>query len=151
MKAIVKVEAQGFDGTLNVTCIEGGPITQLEAAEMPRIMEQAKGDCSMSGITVRYQITKMSYCDFLAKYEHEPGDRQQARGFTNLNYEGGEVGDNARPDVHAQLAEARAQLAAKDEELASKDTIITTHQEEIAALEAQLQQLQQPKEGVPPV
>jgi serine/threonine protein kinase len=148
VKAIVKVESQGFDGTLNVTCIEGGSITQLEAAEMARIMEEAKRDCSMSGVTVRYQITKMPYCDFLAKYEHEPGDRQQAREVTNFE---GEVGDNARPDVHAQLAEARAQLAAKDEELASKDTIITTHQEEIAALEAQLQQLQQPKEGVPPV
>ncbi len=59
VKAIVKIESQGFDGTLNVTCIEGGPITQLD--EMPRIMEEAKGDCSMSGITVRYQITKINW------------------------------------------------------------------------------------------
>ena len=105
VKAIVKIESQGFGGTLNVTCIKGGPITQLEAAEMARIMEEAKSDCLMSGIAVRYQITKMSYCDFLAKYEHEPGDRQEAREVTNY-----EVGDNAKPDVHAQLAECRHTL-----------------------------------------
>ena len=141
VKAIVKTESQGFGGTLNVTCIEGGPITQLEAAEMPRIMNEAKGDCSMSGIAVRYQITKMSYCDFLAKYEHEPGDRRQAHEVTNY-----EVGDNARPDVHAQLAEARAQLAAahaKDEELAS---VVAAKDEELKQLRAQLERL----EGVPP-
>ena len=134
VKAIVKVESQGFDGTLNVTCIEGGSITQLEAAEMDRIMQEAKRDCSMSGITVRYQITKMPYCDFLAKYDHEPGDRQQAREVTN--YDASEVGDNARPDVHAQLAEARAQLKEKDEE--------------IERLRAQPAQPVLSEEGVPP-
>ena len=103
----------------------------------------------MSGITVRYQITKMPYCDFLAKYEHEPGDRRQAREVTNY-----EVGDNARPDVHAQLAEARAHLAAKDEELASvvaaKDeeiaNVVVAKDEELKQLRAQLERL----EGVPP-
>ena len=105
----------------------------------------------MSGVTVRYQITKMPYCDFLAKYEHEPGDRQQAREVTNFE---GEVGDNARPDVHAQLAEARAHLAAKDEELASvvaaKDeeiaSVVAAKDEELKQLRAQLERL----EGVPP-
>ena len=87
----------------------------------------------------------------MAKYEHEPSDRQQAREVTNFE---GEVGDNARPDVHAQLAEARAQLAAKDEELAQlakKDKELTAKDQEIALLKAQLQKLQPPKEGVPPV
>ena len=140
----MKVESQGFDGTLNVTCIEGGSITQLEAAEMDRIMEEAKRDCSMSGITVRYQITKMPYCDFLAKYEHEPGDRRQAHEVTN--YEAGEVGDSAKPDVHAQLAEARAHLAAaqaKGEKLAS---VVAAKDDELQQLRTQLARL----EGVPP-
>jgi hypothetical protein len=172
VKAIVKIESQGFGGTLNVTCIEGGPITQLEAAEMPRIMEEAKSDCSMSGIAVRYQITKMSYRDFVAKYEHEPGDRQQAREVAN--YEAGEMGDNAGPDVHTQLAEARAQLAAaqandeelasvvaakdeelaaKDEELAAKDEELAAKDEELAAKDEELKQLRaqlERLEGVPP-
>eukprot|EP01043_Picozoa_sp_COSAG02_P034653 COSAG02_NODE_2436_length_8868_cov_6.380203_3_plen_658_part_00 len=151
VKAIVKIESQGFDGTLNVTCIEGGPITQLEAAEMPRIMKEAKGDCSLSGITVRYQIAKMQYCDFLAKYEHEPGDSQQAREVAN--YEAGEVGDNARPDLHAQLAKARARLAAMNEELASvvaaKDELasaVAAKDEESKQMRAQLERL----EALPP-
>jgi chromosome segregation ATPase len=97
-------------------------------------MEEAKSDCSMSGIAVRYQITKMSYRDFVAKYEHEPGDRQQAREVAN--YEAGEMGDNAGPDVHTQLAEARAQLAAaqaNDEELAS---VVVAKDEELASVVA---------------
>ena len=153
-------------------CIEGGSITQLEAAEMDRIMEEAKRDCSMSGITVRYQITKMPYRAFLAEYDREPGDRQQALEVTNDD--AGEVGDDARPDVRAQLAEARAQLAAaqakdeelasvvaaKDEELAAKDEELAAKYEELAAkdegMAAKDDELQQLRaqlarlEGVPP-
>ena len=37
VKQAVKLEAQGFDGELDIICIKGGFITQLEAAEMDRI------------------------------------------------------------------------------------------------------------------
>ena len=43
------------------------------------------------------------------------------------------------------------ELTAKDEELTAHQKGLTAHQEEIALLKAQLQKLQQPKEGVPPV
>jgi hypothetical protein len=68
VKQAVKLECQGFDGTLDVTCIKGGPITQLEAAEMPQIMADAQRDCEKSGIAVRYTITELSYSDFLRDY-----------------------------------------------------------------------------------
>ena len=41
VKQAVKLECQSFDGTLDVTCIKGGFITQLEAEEMERIMAEA--------------------------------------------------------------------------------------------------------------
>ena len=47
-----------------------------------------------------------------------------------------------------ELTANRQELAAKDEEMKRKDE---AHQEEIAKLKAQLQKLQPPKEGVPPV
>ena len=118
---------------------------------MARIMNEAKSDCSMSGIAVRYQITKMPYCDFLARYEHKPGNRQQTREVAN--YEVGEVADKARPDVRAQLADARAQhqlLAAQAKELAS---VVAAKDEEMAAKDDELQQLRAQLarlEGVPP-
>ena len=45
-KQAVKLESQGFDGELDVICIKGGFITQLEAAEMEGIMSEAKEDCA---------------------------------------------------------------------------------------------------------
>ena len=53
------------------------------------------------------------------------------------------------------VATLKQELTAKDKELTAKDKELTAkdeaHQEEIAKLKAQLQKLQQPKEGVPPV
>ena len=73
VKQAVKLESQGFDGVLDVTCIKGGFITQLEAAEMERIMREATSDCAKSGITVKYAITEVSYCEFLSEYEPSVG------------------------------------------------------------------------------
>ena len=50
-----------------------------------------------------------------------------------------------------ELAAKDKELTAKDKELTAKDEELTAHQEEIALLKAQLQKLQPPKEGVPPV
>ena len=50
-----------------------------------------------------------------------------------------------------ELAVNQQELTAKDEEIAVNQKELTAHQEEIAKLKAQLQKLQSPKEGVPPV
>ena len=68
-KAIVKVECQGFHGLLEVVCIEGGPITQIEADEMAHILADAEADARMSGVECRTKLTRLSYFDFLARYE----------------------------------------------------------------------------------
>jgi hypothetical protein len=65
VKQAVKLESQNYHGVLEVICIQGGPITKLEAAEMERIMAQAKSDCAKSGITVQYTVHKKSYYEFL--------------------------------------------------------------------------------------
>eukprot|EP01048_Picozoa_sp_COSAG05_P007244 COSAG05_NODE_506_length_9178_cov_36.187576_1_plen_84_part_00 len=49
------------------------------------------------------------------------------------------------------VATLRAENTQLKTELTAKDKELTAHQEEIALLKAQLQKLQQPKEGVPPV
>ena len=76
---------------------------------MARIMEEAKHDCSMSGITVRYQITKMPYCDFLAKYE--PSDGQQARVARGMEF------TSYAPIEEAQPRENDAMSQPEDTEL----------------------------------
>ena len=50
-----------------------------------------------------------------------------------------------------ELTANRKELTAKDKELTANRQELAAHQEEIALLKAQLQKLQQPKEGVPPV
>jgi hypothetical protein len=69
VKQAAKLESQGFRGVLDVTCIRGGPITQLEAAEMERIMKDATRDCAKSGITLKYEISYVSYREFLREYD----------------------------------------------------------------------------------
>ena len=49
-----------------------------------------------------------------------------------------------------ELAAHQMEIAVNEQELTAKDKELAAHQEEIALLKAQLQKLQQPKEGVPP-
>ena len=41
VKKFLAAEAQGFDGTQVILCIDGGTITQVEQQEMPRILLEA--------------------------------------------------------------------------------------------------------------
>ena len=77
VKQAAKLESQGYGGVLDVTCIHGGAITRLEAKEMEQIMQDAKSDCAKSGISVNYEISYISYREFLLEYDpssakHEP-------------------------------------------------------------------------------
>ena len=64
-------ESQGFAGVIEVICIEGGPITRVEAEEMGQIVEDAKKDAQKSNIHLRVKITTLPYCDFLHQYVNE--------------------------------------------------------------------------------
>ena len=68
-KRILQTESQGFDGQTEVICIDGGPITRVEAEEMGRIVEEAKTDAKMNGVKCRIKITQLSYYDFLREYD----------------------------------------------------------------------------------
>jgi serine/threonine protein kinase len=162
VKQAVKLECQGFEGELDVTCVKGGFITQLEAAEMGRIMSEAKDDCLKSGITVNYKITEVSYYDFLSEYEPvadggaPTSSAASVTGPQQVERECAQEGERGHqpPGSHPEneqlatlqcvIEQNNQVIAAKDEELAAKD-------EELAALKEQLRKLQQPAEGEPPV
>jgi hypothetical protein len=140
VKQAVKLESQGFDGVLDVTCIRGGPITRLEAEEMGRIMQDAKSDCAKSGISVTYEISYVSYREFLLVHEPwcvEPTEQSDDRpvqshgdapGSTDEVASGDDgvvnsargLGTSSVPTV-AEVEELRAALNRKDKELAAKD------------------------------
>ena len=173
VKQAVKLECQGFNGELDVICVQGGFITQLEAAEMGRIMSEATSDCLKSGITVKYKISEVSYYEFLSTYgpaltcgdatgvvdtshhdNAEPETETEAHGMESHHGANEENVATLKQELAAkdeELTANRQELTAKDEELTAKDKELTANQQRIAALEAQLQQLQPPKEGVPPV
>ena len=87
------MEAQVSGDVLDVVCINGGPITQVEQEEMPSLLADARAwysapsmrlvsgrpwlrvwvcpagdDAGKSGVKLRYNLSTMSYCDFLQKY-----------------------------------------------------------------------------------
>ena len=68
---------------------------------MDRIMSEAESDCLKSGITVKYQISEVSYRDFLAEYEPVGGGQAQEpelarpHGAANVAATG-----DATPDAH---------------------------------------------------
>ena len=83
VKQGIKLEAQNFDGLLDIICLKGGPITQLEAEQMDRILREAASDCAKSGIHVaaqsddakkdggcEYVVSKLSYHDFLKQVSY---------------------------------------------------------------------------------
>ena len=162
VKQTVKLESQGFPGELEIICIKGGFVTQLEAAEMENIMAEATADCLKSEIAVKYRITEVSFYDFLSGYEpvlgsdgppgattHRQAQRPKAQIVPDQCDDSVATDSVMAVDPHGayesdlrrQLAEAAAQLAAtaaaKDEELAAavaaKDEELAAKDEELAA------------------
>ena len=97
----------------------------------------------MRGLAEAQQVT--------AKVEEQQSPRDKLLAMT-----GG--GDEDVATLRAENTQLKTELTAKDKELAAHQMEIAAnqkelaaHQEEIALLKAQLQKLQPPKEGVPPV
>eukprot|EP00928_Gymnodinium_smaydae_P045347 TRINITY_DN30241_c0_g1_i1.p1 TRINITY_DN30241_c0_g1~~TRINITY_DN30241_c0_g1_i1.p1 ORF type:complete len:1440 (+),score=237.39 TRINITY_DN30241_c0_g1_i1:90-4409(+) len=61
VKACAFVECQNFDGVVEVVCIHGGPITQVEQKEMPSIIRDARFDAGKSGVRCAIDIRYVNY------------------------------------------------------------------------------------------
>ena len=162
VKQAAKLESQGFDGVLQVTCIRGGFITQLEAEHMEQIMSEAKSDAFRSGIDCRYTVSEVSYCEFLSEYEDMSGgalqpptraqvepQREPEPEQETASHGGLAIGDDGatttKDDV---IAQKDAQLQANRVELAEKNEELLANRAELEALRARLGM---PKEeGIPP-
>ena len=48
---------------------QGGPVTQVEQEEMPRILTEAKSDALKKHVTMKTRMEVMDYTDFLEEYE----------------------------------------------------------------------------------
>jgi ankyrin repeat protein len=68
VKKFLSAEAQGFDGTQVIICIDGGTVTQVEQQEMSRILAEATADAKKSGVVLRTRMQTMSYCEFLRRF-----------------------------------------------------------------------------------
>ena len=68
-KAQMNLECQNFGGTLDIVCIKGGPITDVEHEEMEQIIQEAKRDASVNGIKINIKLKKLSYLEFLREYD----------------------------------------------------------------------------------
>lgn len=77
VKACIFVECQHFDGVLEIVCIHGGLITQLEQREMPAILRDARLDAEQSGVRCFFDIQPMSFFDFARRFG-APGEGAKA-------------------------------------------------------------------------
>ena len=157
VKQAAKLESQGFRGVLDVTCIRGGPITQLEAAEMSRIMKEATSDCAKSGISLNYEISYVSYREFLLEYEPWCLEHEKSREGRESMQNHGDAADLAGMAIKdeapvagledvATVEDLQATLGRKDEELQAKDRELQAKDQELQELRAQLARF----ESVPP-
>jgi hypothetical protein len=149
VKQAVKLESQGFDGVLDVTCLRGGAITQLEAAEMVRIMHEAESDCAKSGISVKYEISYVSYHDFLLEYEPWSLEKEELSSRL-VGYEQQEaVQSHSDAEVAGERFASRDVAPSSSESIVNVDSLRATlaaKDKELEELRAQLMRL----EGVPP-
>ena len=76
-KAQVRLECQDFTGVLEVICIDGGQVTRIESEEMARILVDAEADARLSGVVCRTTLTKLSYYEFLSRFDPRSVDRQR--------------------------------------------------------------------------
>ena len=69
---------QGFKGRLELICIKGGPITQVEAQEMGTLLADAQKDAELSSIIVECEIDirAMSFHDFIQEMNIAAGISQ---------------------------------------------------------------------------
>eukprot|EP00928_Gymnodinium_smaydae_P036928 TRINITY_DN25724_c0_g1_i1.p1 TRINITY_DN25724_c0_g1~~TRINITY_DN25724_c0_g1_i1.p1 ORF type:complete len:172 (+),score=28.01 TRINITY_DN25724_c0_g1_i1:123-638(+) len=73
VKTCVVVECQNFEGVLDVICVHGGPITQVEQKEMPAIVRNAKYDAQMAGIRCFVNIRYMTFHDLKQLIQGDTG------------------------------------------------------------------------------
>ena len=69
VKRTISILSQEHSGVLEIVCIRGGPITVVEAEEMPSLLKQARDDASRSGVCCEMKLTIMTFHDFLNKYD----------------------------------------------------------------------------------
>ena len=147
--------------SFNGSALKYSGCMQVEHEEMERIIAGAEKDAAMNKIEINIELKKMSYCAFLREYDPSsllPGAEQRATASDlgrQLNHSGQPVhggseiamlgvGEEDVATLRAANTQLKTELAVNRQEFAAKD-------EEIALLKAQLQKLQPPKEGVPPV
>lgn len=114
-KAQMNLECQTFDGTLEIICIKGGPITDVEHEEMDRIIEEARRDAATNEIRTNIQLKKVSYYEFLREYDPESlrsknSERVQPDPQENPRAAGGDVLDvdeGASPTVRPMIVQLR--------------------------------------------
>eukprot|EP01049_Picozoa_sp_SAG25_P002190 SAG25_NODE_112_length_14924_cov_13.606476_6_plen_544_part_00 len=143
VKAQMILECQTFGGTLDVICIQGGPITDVEHEEMEAIVQEAICDAAKNKIQTNIQLKKVSYNDFLLEYDPRSFAFETRKQMQELPLEPQEDPLRA-PATHGDVvgsADARrdvAQLVAKNKELTAKNKELAANAQQLAAKEQEL-------------
>jgi hypothetical protein len=67
-KAQMKLACQAFDGTVEIICLKGGVVTDVEQEEMDTIISDGKADAKISGVECQIERKDMSFHTFVQEY-----------------------------------------------------------------------------------
>ena len=67
-KAQMKLACQAFDGTVEIVCLKGGLVTDVEQEEMDTIIADGIEDAKKSGVECQIEKKVMSFYTFLQEY-----------------------------------------------------------------------------------
>jgi serine/threonine protein kinase len=68
IKGEVKLLAQLHAGKIKLVCIEGGPISQLEAKTMAQLKNEVAADLQQKGVTPNIEVVVISFMEFKVAY-----------------------------------------------------------------------------------
>jgi len=68
LQAVAQSDVVRGGGSIVAVCIVGGPITECEREEMPRILGEAVADARGLGLGLRVRLEVLYYAEFRAKY-----------------------------------------------------------------------------------
>eukprot|EP01043_Picozoa_sp_COSAG02_P025991 COSAG02_NODE_1481_length_12389_cov_15.643857_18_plen_129_part_00 len=64
----MRLACQAFDGTVEIICLKGGLVTDVEQEEMDTIISDGKADAKISGVECQIERKDMSFRTFVQEY-----------------------------------------------------------------------------------
>jgi hypothetical protein len=106
-KAQMRLACQAFDGTVEIICLKGGLVTDVEQEEMDTIIADGITDAKKSGVECRIEKKVMGFYSFVQEYGEPYGVTVESL-LAQTSADSGLVQEHGTPEPQPELAVARS-------------------------------------------